>query len=145
MSSHDSVSMVLKCMLKGAADFLIKPIRRNELGNLWQHVWRRHAVRHIFQSFYRDFFVLFSSFIMFSIYLLVLSSLCRMLFIQSSTPTLNTTFSPKYLKTASEDNSASNKSSGSVASSKENNECSERLSEAQVSSLPQCCQIFLLM
>ncbi|KAA8516226.1 hypothetical protein F0562_019405 [Nyssa sinensis] len=41
MSSHDSISMVLKCMLKGAADFLIKPVRRNELRNLWQHVWRR--------------------------------------------------------------------------------------------------------
>ncbi|KAF5464550.1 hypothetical protein F2P56_014621 [Juglans regia] len=43
MSSHDSISMVLKCMLKGAADFLIKPVRKNELRNLWQHVWRRHT------------------------------------------------------------------------------------------------------
>ncbi|KAJ4803858.1 two-component response regulator-like protein [Rhynchospora pubera] len=41
MSSHDSMSMVFKCMLKGAADFLVKPIRKNELRNLWQHVWRR--------------------------------------------------------------------------------------------------------
>ncbi|WCJ22514.1 Two-component response regulator-like APRR5 [Euphorbia peplus] len=41
MSSQDSISTVLKCMLKGAADFLIKPVRRNELKNLWQHVWRR--------------------------------------------------------------------------------------------------------
>ncbi|KAJ1414764.1 Signal transduction response regulator, receiver domain [Sesbania bispinosa] len=44
MSSRDSVSMVFKCMSKGAADFLIKPVRRNELRNLWQHVWRRHAI-----------------------------------------------------------------------------------------------------
>lgn len=44
MSSHDSVSMVLKCMLKGAADFLIKPIRRNELRNIWMHVWRRNTL-----------------------------------------------------------------------------------------------------
>ncbi|MED6150674.1 hypothetical protein PIB30_074660 [Stylosanthes scabra] len=44
MSTNDSVSMVFTCMLKGAADFLIKPIRRNELRNLWQHVWRRHAI-----------------------------------------------------------------------------------------------------
>ncbi|XP_065024584.1 two-component response regulator-like PRR95 isoform X1 [Musa acuminata AAA Group] len=44
MSSHDSISMVFKCMLKGAADFLIKPIRKNELRNLWQHVWRRQIV-----------------------------------------------------------------------------------------------------
>ncbi|KAL2527561.1 pseudo-response regulator 5 [Abeliophyllum distichum] len=43
MSSHDSVSTVYKCMLKGAADFLVKPVRKNELRNLWQHVWRRRA------------------------------------------------------------------------------------------------------
>ncbi|CAA7410793.1 unnamed protein product [Spirodela intermedia] len=43
MSSYDSMSMVFKCMLKGAADFLVKPIRKNELRNLWQHVWRRQS------------------------------------------------------------------------------------------------------
>ncbi|XP_042481204.1 two-component response regulator-like APRR9 [Macadamia integrifolia] len=41
MSSNDSISMVFKCMTRGAADFLIKPLRKNELRNLWQHVWRR--------------------------------------------------------------------------------------------------------
>ncbi|CAI0453256.1 unnamed protein product [Linum tenue] len=41
MSTEDSIRTAYKCMLKGAADYLIKPIRRNELGNLWQHVWRR--------------------------------------------------------------------------------------------------------
>ncbi|KAJ8556263.1 hypothetical protein K7X08_023021 [Anisodus acutangulus] len=41
MSSKDSISTVLKCMVKGASDFLIKPLRKNELRNLWQHVWRR--------------------------------------------------------------------------------------------------------
>ncbi|KAE8723248.1 Two-component response regulator-like APRR9 [Hibiscus syriacus] len=44
MSSQDSITTVLKSMLKGAADFLIKPVRRNELRNLWQHVWRRHML-----------------------------------------------------------------------------------------------------
>uniref|UniRef100_A0A5B7A8S2 Putative two-component response regulator-like APRR5 isoform X1 n=1 Tax=Davidia involucrata TaxID=16924 RepID=A0A5B7A8S2_DAVIN len=43
MSSHDSVSTVYNCMLRGAADFLVKPIRKNELRNLWQHVWRRQT------------------------------------------------------------------------------------------------------
>lgn len=43
MSAHDSVSTVYKCMLRGAADFLVKPVRKNELKNLWQHVWRRQA------------------------------------------------------------------------------------------------------
>ncbi|CAN4121614.1 unnamed protein product [Withania somnifera] len=41
MSSHDSVGLVFKCLSKGAADFLVKPIRKNELKILWQHVWRR--------------------------------------------------------------------------------------------------------
>ncbi|KAH1224914.1 Two-component response regulator-like APRR3 [Glycine max] len=45
MSSHDSMGIVFKCLSKGAVDFLVKPIRRNELKNLWQHVWRRcHSV-----------------------------------------------------------------------------------------------------
>nr|XP_043613432.1 two-component response regulator-like APRR5 [Erigeron canadensis] len=43
MSANDSVSTVYKCMLTGAADFLVKPVRKNELKNLWQHVWRRQA------------------------------------------------------------------------------------------------------
>nr|GMC98637.1 two-component response regulator-like APRR5 [Ipomoea batatas] len=47
MSSNDSVSMVYKCMLRGAADFLVKPVRKNELRNLWQHVWRRQAANRI--------------------------------------------------------------------------------------------------
>ncbi|KAL2554473.1 Two-component response regulator-like APRR7 [Forsythia ovata] len=41
MSSHDSMRLVVKCLSKGAVDFLVKPIRKNELKNLWQHVWRR--------------------------------------------------------------------------------------------------------
>lgn len=45
MSSQDSMGIVFKCLSKGAVDFLVKPIRKNELKNLWQHVWRRcHSV-----------------------------------------------------------------------------------------------------
>ncbi|KAJ9174349.1 hypothetical protein P3X46_017380 [Hevea brasiliensis] len=43
MSSQDSISTVYKCMLRGASDYLVKPIRINELRNLWQHVWRRQS------------------------------------------------------------------------------------------------------
>lgn len=43
MSTQDSVSTVYKCMMRGAADYLVKPVRRNELRNLWQHVWRRQS------------------------------------------------------------------------------------------------------
>ncbi|KAH7440159.1 hypothetical protein KP509_04G094100 [Ceratopteris richardii] len=42
MSAHDSLDMVFKCLMKGAKDFLVKPLRKNELRNLWQHVWRRN-------------------------------------------------------------------------------------------------------
>ncbi|KAM0941276.1 putative response regulator and transcription factor RR-A-type family [Dioscorea sansibarensis] len=41
MSSKDSMGIVFKCLSEGAVDFLVKPIRKNELKNLWQHVWRR--------------------------------------------------------------------------------------------------------
>ncbi|XP_022856388.1 two-component response regulator-like PRR37 isoform X2 [Olea europaea var. sylvestris] len=41
MSSNDSMGIVFKCLSKGAADFLVKPIRKNELKTLWQHVWRK--------------------------------------------------------------------------------------------------------
>ncbi|KAB5527257.1 hypothetical protein DKX38_021104 [Salix brachista] len=61
MSSHDSVSMVLKCLLKGAADFLIKPVRKNELRNLWQHVWKRQTVCFTFKLVLFIFLGLFSS------------------------------------------------------------------------------------
>ncbi|XP_057999200.1 two-component response regulator-like APRR7 [Hevea brasiliensis] len=45
MSSHDSMGIVFKCLSKGAVGFLVKPIRKNELKNLWQHIWRRcHSV-----------------------------------------------------------------------------------------------------
>jgi CheY-like chemotaxis protein len=45
MSSHDSMNVVFKCLSKGAVDFLVKPIRKNELKILWQHVWRKcHSV-----------------------------------------------------------------------------------------------------
>jgi response regulator of citrate/malate metabolism len=44
MSSQDSIKTVYKCMLRGAADYLVKPIRKNELRNLWQHVWRKQSV-----------------------------------------------------------------------------------------------------
>ena len=40
MSSQSSQKSVLKAFEAGAKDYLIKPVRRNELATLWQHVWR---------------------------------------------------------------------------------------------------------
>ncbi|KAI3886904.1 hypothetical protein MKX03_019115 [Papaver bracteatum] len=41
MSVQDEVSVVVKCLKLGAVDYLVKPLRTNELLNLWTHVWRR--------------------------------------------------------------------------------------------------------
>ncbi|XP_040986764.1 two-component response regulator-like APRR1 [Juglans microcarpa x Juglans regia] len=41
MSAQDEVSIVVKCLRLGAADYLVKPLRTNELLNLWIHMWRR--------------------------------------------------------------------------------------------------------
>lgn len=41
MSSYDSLDIVFRCLSKGACDYLVKPVRKNELKNLWQHVWRK--------------------------------------------------------------------------------------------------------
>ncbi|KAJ0045723.1 hypothetical protein Pint_05171 [Pistacia integerrima] len=99
MSSQDSVSTVYKCMLRGAADYLVKPVRRNELRNLWQHVWRR----------------------------------------QSSTIGGNVdqdeSVGQQKIEATSENDAASNHSSGHVACIQRNEECIEKGSDAQVSFL----------
>ena len=41
MSSNGETNTVLRGVTHGAVDFLIKPVRLEELRNLWQHVVRR--------------------------------------------------------------------------------------------------------
>lgn len=41
MSSNGETSVVLRGVTHGAVDFLIKPVRVEELRNVWQHVVRR--------------------------------------------------------------------------------------------------------
>ncbi len=41
MSSNGETSVVLRGVTHGAVDFLIKPVRIEELRNVWQHVVRR--------------------------------------------------------------------------------------------------------
>jgi len=40
MSCQESQESVLRAFRAGASDYLIKPLRRNEVATLWQHVWR---------------------------------------------------------------------------------------------------------
>jgi hypothetical protein len=44
MSSQDDRETVVKCLHLGAADYLVKPLRHNELRNLWTRVWWRRVV-----------------------------------------------------------------------------------------------------
>ncbi|KAK9053798.1 hypothetical protein SSX86_024872 [Deinandra increscens subsp. villosa] len=44
MSAQDEVAFVVKCLRLGAADYLVKPLRTNELLNLWTHMWRRRRM-----------------------------------------------------------------------------------------------------
>ncbi|KAH9295291.1 hypothetical protein KI387_038879 [Taxus chinensis] len=44
MSAQDEVTIVVKCLKLGAADYLVKPLRVNELLNLWIHMWRRRRM-----------------------------------------------------------------------------------------------------
>ncbi|PIN23833.1 hypothetical protein CDL12_03435 [Handroanthus impetiginosus] len=44
MSAQDEVPIVVKCLKLGAADYLVKPLRTNELLNLWTHMWRRRRM-----------------------------------------------------------------------------------------------------
>jgi two-component response regulator (ARR-B family) len=44
MSSNGDTDVVLRGVTHGAVDFLIKPVRVEELRNVWQHVVRRRSL-----------------------------------------------------------------------------------------------------
>lgn len=58
MSAQDEISIVVKCLRLGAADYLVKPLRTNELLNLWTHMWRRRRMvcTHNLMPFVSPFF-----------------------------------------------------------------------------------------
>jgi response regulator of citrate/malate metabolism len=41
MSSNGDTETVMKYITNGASDFLIKPVRIEELKNIWEHVFRK--------------------------------------------------------------------------------------------------------
>ena len=53
MSSNGETSVVLEGVTHGAVDFLIKPVRVEELRNLWQHVVRRRKEQVCIQAVQR--------------------------------------------------------------------------------------------
>jgi two-component response regulator (ARR-B family) len=44
LSSHSDTEFVMKGVTHGACDYLLKPVRIEELKNIWQHVIRRKKV-----------------------------------------------------------------------------------------------------
>ncbi|KAJ4777546.1 two-component response regulator [Rhynchospora pubera] len=47
MSWSDDTRTVMRYIAQGACDFLIKPVRVNELRNIWQHAFRKHIAKQI--------------------------------------------------------------------------------------------------
>jgi DNA-binding response OmpR family regulator len=47
MSSKDDREVVATCLNRGATDYLVKPLRHNELRHIWTRVWwsQRNKVR----------------------------------------------------------------------------------------------------
>ncbi len=45
VSSNDEREVVVKCLTLGAIDYLIKPLRHNELRHIWTRVWWSRRVR----------------------------------------------------------------------------------------------------
>lgn len=41
LSAHSNTELVKKGVIHGACDYLLKPVRIEELKNIWQHVLRR--------------------------------------------------------------------------------------------------------
>ncbi len=39
MSSQDDRDVVMHCLTLGAIDYLVKPLRHNELRHIWTRVW----------------------------------------------------------------------------------------------------------
>jgi pseudo-response regulator 5 len=125
MSSHDSISVVLKCMLKGSADFLVKPLRKNELRNLWQHVWRRQTVCN-FQVHFFVLFFWFRSMLLMDFFLIIDQQTAGKIPRNSNR-----------VEASSENNAAS---SDFATSLQKNKDCSEKGSDAQVSIRSLNCQ-----
>lgn len=50
MSSNGETPVVLRGVTHGAVDFLIKPVRIEELRNVWQHVVRRRKDQVLFPA-----------------------------------------------------------------------------------------------
>ena len=41
MSANEHTETVFECIREGAEDYLLKPVTKKEVQNIWQHVWRR--------------------------------------------------------------------------------------------------------
>ena len=42
--AQDNISMITKCLIHGAVDYLMMPLGSNELLSLWTHVWRKRRL-----------------------------------------------------------------------------------------------------
>jgi pseudo-response regulator 5 len=132
MSSQDSVSTVYKCMLRGAADFLVKPVRKNELRNLWQHVWRRQAVSAIVTLFQHYSFLMFLATQKYQSHGIVLNFILSYQSSNVGPGPPDESVAQQKVEATAENNAISNYSSDYMACIQRNRECIEKGTDAQV-------------
>jgi hypothetical protein len=54
MSTQDEREVVMNCLTLGAIDYLVKPLRHNELRHIWTRVWWWRRVRVAYIASVRD-------------------------------------------------------------------------------------------
>lgn len=50
MSANERTATVFECIQGGAEDYLVKPVTRNAIQCIWQHVWRRQNAARVPQA-----------------------------------------------------------------------------------------------
>lgn len=50
MSANEHQDTVFECIQGGAEDYLVKPVTKNAIQCIWQHVWRRQVAARVPQA-----------------------------------------------------------------------------------------------
>jgi response regulator of citrate/malate metabolism len=54
MSAIEELQLVYQCLCKGATDYLIKPVRQQQVQNLWQNVWRKRQEQKLLSMYEQE-------------------------------------------------------------------------------------------
>jgi CheY-like chemotaxis protein len=54
MSAIEELQLVYQCLSKGATDYLVKPVRQQQVQNLWQNVWRKRQEQKLLSMYEQE-------------------------------------------------------------------------------------------